>query len=72
MFQSSENVDKACALARQIADIPETEIPDAIYRMGLERRLCRTVRALNALSQTSLYKDLGRDALRRLGLESCG
>jgi hypothetical protein len=72
MFPSSVNVDQACALARRIVELPEPEIPDMVHRLGLERRLCGTVRVLNALSQTTRYKQLGNDALRRLGLESGG
>ena len=62
----------ASTFARQIVEMPEAELTELIHRLRYDRRLTRTVHALNGLTRTPVSADLGRQALSRLGLERCG
>ena len=64
--------DDARNFARSIAEMPEPQLSDLIHRLRWHRRLTSTVHALNGLMHSPSDVELGKRALRRLGLERCG
>lgn len=64
--------DDARKFARNIVEMPEPELSDLIHRLRWHRRLTSTVHALNVLTRNPPDVELGKRALRRLGLERCG
>jgi hypothetical protein len=64
-----ERLNDAARLARKIIALPPGEVPALIRRMLLERKLSRSVAALDEMimKQPEL-KDLGARALDRMGL----
>jgi hypothetical protein len=64
--------DDVSMVARKIVDTPESELSELIHRLRWHRQLTSTVHALNGLAQSPPHVELGRQALRRLGLERCG
>lgn len=64
--------DDASAVAREIVAMPERELSELVHRLRWHRRLTSTVHALNGLAMSPRHVELGRQALRRLGLERCG
>jgi hypothetical protein len=70
MLEASQS--DASRFARQIVDMPETELTELVHRLRYYRQLTRTIHALNGLTRMPVSADLGRRALSRLGLERCG
>jgi hypothetical protein len=72
MHTELEPMSDDASIARQIVAMPEAELSELIHRLRWHRRLTRTVHALNGLAQSPPHVELGRQALRRLGLDRCG
>ena len=67
MLETSQS--DASRFARQIVDMPETELTELVHRLRYYRQLTRTIHALNGLTRMPVSADLGRRALSRLVMQ---
>jgi len=63
---------ESVAAARAIVETTEFETVELMHSLRQSFKLSRTVRGLNRLLERPAYRPLGREALRRLGLEFPG
>ncbi|WBT36373.1 hypothetical protein [Hyphomicrobium sp. DMF-1] len=63
---------ESVAVARVIVETSEAERIELLHRLRRSFKLSRTVRGLNRLLDRPAHRPLGREALRRLGLEFAG
>jgi len=63
---------ESVATARAIVETTEPETVELMHRLRKSFKLSRTVRGLNRLLDRPVHRPLGKEALRRLGLEFTG
>lgn len=71
-MRTTETSVAAAALAREILEASDSELPLTVSRLRASKRLFSTVHKLNLLLEMPQYEAMAMQALKRLGLDRPG